>query len=102
MPRVIIDRTAYTETLKLKDPDAALLLEFLLFRHGAGAFDIHDELRRQMPKQGGWTLTRFAGARGRLLSGLYLQVVRDKPRTKTAQHLTRPAISPPTGRTAPR
>lgn len=85
MPRVKIDQTAFTETLRLRDPDAFLLLEYLRFRHGAGAFDVHDEVRRMMPEQGGWTMTRFAGARGRLLSGNYLQLVRDMPRSKIAQ-----------------
>ncbi|MET4219819.1 hypothetical protein ABIB00_005043 [Bradyrhizobium sp. LB14.3] len=94
MPRVIIDRAAFTETLRLKDPDAFLLLEFLRFRHGGGAFDVHDEVRREMPEQGGWTMTRFAGTRGRLIAGGYLVVERmasNRPRRLGAATRADPA-----------
>ena len=45
MPRLTIDKSKFTEDLRLRDPDAFLLLEYLRWRH-AGAFDIADEVRR--------------------------------------------------------
>ncbi|NEU95670.1 hypothetical protein [Bradyrhizobium uaiense] len=78
MPRLTIDRTMATENIRLRDPDAYQLLEYLKWQH-AGAFDLADDVRREMPDQ--WSLTRFAGVRQRLCEAGFLVVV-DRPRSK--------------------
>jgi hypothetical protein len=71
-----------TETLRLSDPDGYALLEYLRWKHlHDHAFNVEDEVRRELPAAGGcgcWSLPRFVGARQRLIRAGYLVAVNER------------------------
>ncbi|MGY3082133.1 hypothetical protein ACVWZZ_008541 [Bradyrhizobium sp. LM6.10] len=60
--KIAPDAALFAEELRLRDPDAFVLLELCHFDHGESVFGLRDEMRRDMPagKLVGRTLLRRA------------------------------------------
>ncbi|MGY4399324.1 hypothetical protein [Bradyrhizobium sp. USDA 3315] len=65
--KITPDAPLFTEELRLRDPDAFVLLELCHFDHGESTFELADKVRRDMPG-GSWTNDRFYGALSRLVA----------------------------------
>ena len=73
--RIDHDNALMSEELRLRDPDAYVILELCRWQHGEGAFDLADDARASIPL-GDWSPRRFADARSRLIKAGYLAVSR--------------------------
>jgi hypothetical protein len=74
--KITPDATLFTEELRLRDPDAFVLLELCHFDHGGSVFELRDEMRRDMPG-GSWSDERFYGALSRLIVKGVMVAVRE-------------------------
>ncbi|MCP3444589.1 hypothetical protein [Bradyrhizobium sp. CCGUVB14] len=75
--KITSDATFFTEELRLRDPDAFVLLELCHFDHGESVFELRgDEMRRDMPA-GSWSDERFYGALSRLIAKGCMVAVRE-------------------------
>ncbi|WP_354142019.1 hypothetical protein [Bradyrhizobium sp. RT11b] len=75
--KITPDAVLFTEELRLRDPDAFVLLELCHFDHGESVFELRgDEMRRDMPG-GSWSDERFFGALSRLIAKGAMIAVRE-------------------------
>jgi hypothetical protein len=75
--KVTPDAALFTEEeLRLRDPDAFVLLELCHFDHCESVFEWRDEMRRDMPG-GSWSDERFYGALSRLITNGFMVAVRE-------------------------
>jgi hypothetical protein len=75
--KITPDAALFTDELRLRDPDAFVLLELCHFDHGGGVFELRgDEMRRDMPG-GTWSDERFFGALSRLIRKGLMAAVRE-------------------------
>ncbi|MCK1507558.1 hypothetical protein [Bradyrhizobium sp. 18] len=74
--KIAPDAALFAEELRLRDPDAFVLLELCHFDHGESVFGLRDEMRRDMPA-GSWSEERFYGALSRLIAKGCMVAVRE-------------------------
>lgn len=74
--KITRDAALVAGELRLRDPDAYVLLELCHFDHGESAFELRDETRRDMPG-GSWSDERFYDALSRLIAKGCMVAVRE-------------------------
>jgi hypothetical protein len=74
--KITPDAGLLTGDLRLRDPDAFVLVEWLYFHHGESVFVLTDEVRRDMPG-GSWSDKRFYDALSRLVAKGSMVAVRE-------------------------
>ncbi len=72
--RIDHDSALMADELRLRDPDAFVMLEFLRWQHGEDVFELADSGRPLMPP-GDWSLPRFTEARTRLVAKGFMVAV---------------------------
>jgi hypothetical protein len=74
--KITPDAALFSEELRLRDPDAFMVLELCHFDHGESIFELRDEMRRDIPG-GSWSVERFYGALSRLIAKGFMVAVRE-------------------------